>query len=304
MARDLAEQRRLCRSCGVDITQHARYTRWTKCSLCYWKDRFEQTEKEESLRRTLGETRTQLAAIQKQIDEARADVDRRRSELQAKAAWWTKLFGLPSDDLLIQLNRNYNSLRYEAERLETESRNLPERIERSKKVKKRFLDAKAARAAAERREQLQNQERQTFASAALSNIENEFDRNQLLIQSKDYRRGNAIDNYFRKQVAESVLKAFDEACVYCGCKADLTFDHYGLTKNEGGNFVLSSKNKDWIKMNIVVMCRSCNSAKAQAHYLTFFGSEVRQKVAESHKRILTTLLEDSEFQKILKRWNK
>ncbi|MCX6902257.1 MAG: hypothetical protein NTW03_02000 [Verrucomicrobia bacterium] len=304
MARELAEQRRLCRSCGLDITQHARYTRWTKCSLCYWKDRFEHTETEESLRGTLGEIRTKLAANQQQLDEARVDAQRRRGELQAKATWWTKLFGFPSDDLLVQLDRNYNWLRDEAERLETQCRTVLDSIERAKKVKKRFLDAKTARAAAERREQLENQERQSFASAALANPEEEFDRNRFLIQSKDYRRGNAIDNYFRKRIAESVLKAFDDACVYCGCRADLTFDHYGLTKNEGGNFVLSSKNKDWIKINIVVMCRSCNSAKSQAHYLTFFGAETRQKVAESHKRLLTTLLQDSAFQKILKRWNK
>ena len=200
MARELAEQQRLCRSCGVDITQHARYTRWTKCSLCYWRDRFEETETEESLRRTLGETRTQLAAIQNPVDEAKANVDGRRNELQAKTAWWTKLFGFPSDDLLVELNRNYNSLRYEAERLEKQSRTLLESIERAKKVKKRFLDAKSARAAAERREQLQNHERQTFASAALASVEDEFDRNKLRIHSKDYRRGNAIDNYFRNRI--------------------------------------------------------------------------------------------------------
>src|SRR5208282_2436268 len=130
------------------------------------------------------------------------------------------------------------------------------------------------------------------------------DRTLYFVQPKDYRRGNVIDNYIRSSFAASVLTAFDNACAFCKCNHDLTFDHYGLTKNEGGNFILIAKDKKAIKINLVVLCRGCNSMKGQQVYSTFFDENMRRALRTHQERLLAVVLEDANLMKLIQKWVK
>ena len=99
-----------------------------------------------------------------------------------------------------------------------------------------------------------------------------------------------------------VLELFNHRCVACGSAQDLTFDHYALTKNEGGNFVLIPVDRASIRLNIIVLCKSCNSAKSQFEHLLYFSDEQRQKAEAFQGVLLKFLLNDKEFLKIVKKW--
>jgi hypothetical protein len=181
---------------------------------------------------------------------------------------------------------------------------IPLDIERARTTKKRFVEAQLARAAADRCHNKQLQEHAEFADRSVGGLTNLFDRSSFYIQVKDYRRGNAIDNYCRQILEEAILTAFDGCCAFCGCDHDLTFDHYGLTKNEGGNFVLLSDDKRSLRINVVVLCRTCNSMKAQRLHHEFFTAKQQQAIVTYQQRLLSTILNDARFMKLIKKWGR
>ena len=69
---------------------------------------------------------------------------------------------------------------------------------------------------------------------------------------------------------------------YCGATSGLTLDHYGIPKNEGGNFVLFSEADGVPVLNLVVLCRSCNSAKGEIAHTQFFDAITVERV-RSHQ---------------------
>src|SRR5205823_384163 len=128
-------------------------------------------------------------------------------------------------------------------------------------------------------------------------------RTNFYIQRYDYRRGNAIDNYFRR-IEDAVFTAFGHSCAFCCSSPDLTFDHYGLSKNEGGNFALILADKASIRLNIVVLCRGCNAAKGQRSYQLYFSDEQRDRVTTCQRVLLESLLADEEFLRLIKKWHR
>ncbi|USN99125.1 MAG: hypothetical protein H6810_00135 [Phycisphaeraceae bacterium] len=120
----------------------------------------------------------------------------------------------------------------------------------------------------------------------------EFDRDRFVISKKDYRRGNAIDNYFRVHLSDLAISAFSGHCLVCGSSQSLTLDHYGLAKNEGGNLVLLLKDGVGFRMNFVVLCQGCNSAKSDRDYRMFFSADQIKLIHDVHVTIARRVASD------------
>jgi hypothetical protein len=146
------------------------------------------------------------------------------------------------------------------------------------------------------------QEYERFCAEAHHNLEREFERTQFFIQPRDYKRGNAIDNYFRNKISDIVIAAFGNRCALCGDHDFLTFDHYGLPKNEGGNFVLILADKSSFRVNVAVLCRSCNAMKGQSAHSFNFDDAQQEQVKAGQKVLLEALLRDKKFLSLLKQW--
>lgn len=195
-----------------------------------------------------------------------------------------------------------STLRQERSLLIDQLKDNPLHIEVAKKRKKRFIEAQLSRAAADHRQKQQHQEQAEFAERSVGSLANPFDRSHFHIQAKDYRRGNAIDNYCRNILEDAILATFDHCCTFCGSDHDLTFDHYGLTKNEGGNFILLANDKQSLRINLVVLCRSCNSMKSQRLHHHFFTEEQQRIILAYQQCFLSTVLNDVRFMKLIKKW--
>lgn len=295
---------RVCRTCGVELTPLS-YSGWTQCSVCYWRGRLEGREPLELLLKRRGDVKKRLADLPTYVDDAKAVFEKYRSQLEAKASWWRKLLALPvRDDTLAEYGSRYRALMDELGKLRRELDDLNRSIRGTRETKKRLQQAEAFRAASVKRRALEGQRHEAFTNQSEANLNHEFSRELYYMQPRDYRRGNAIDNYFRNRIPGVVFDAFDHRCVFCGSGHDLTLDHYELTKNEGGNYVLISRDKASIRVNIVVLCRSCNSEKGQLSFVSHFGASTRKSVAVHQSRLLQVLLADQAFMRIIKEWAK
>jgi hypothetical protein len=295
---------RLCRTCGTDISLHARYTRWTECSACYWKRRYESCESIPDLQRKRTEIQQRLAILDTEVPKAKKTLDEYSLRLHVVTPWFKRLFGPPTDSTLKAYEEQYQALYWEQSSLRSKLDHIPIAIERTRSTKKRFSEAQLARAAVDRRQKLQHQEQAEFADRSAGSLASPFERTHFHIQAKDYRRGNAIDNYCRNILEDAILTAFDHCCTFCGCDHDLAFDHYGLTKNEGGNFILLSSDKQSLRINLVVLCRVCNSMKAQRLHHHFFTEDQQQAILAHQQRFLSTVLSDAHFMKLIHKWGR
>jgi 5-methylcytosine-specific restriction endonuclease McrA len=301
----------VCRSCGIELTKGAQFNRWTQCSVCYWRDRMQRQQPIEVLLNRRSDVRVRLDSLPNEIKRHELALSERIKTLESQAPWWRKVsnaavgtscFSSEASSTLGPHRERLSILRADLRALEQEHSDLDRAIEAAKKAKKRFLNAQLARNAADARKQIQAEEHEKFCNSSTDNLQGEFDRKNFHIQVKDYRRGNAIDNYFRN-IEGTVLGAFNRCCVFCGTVHDLTFDHYGLSKNEGGNFVLVSADKASIRVNIVVLCRACNSAKGDRGYLFYFSDMQRARALSCQRALLDILLADQQFLKLVKKWS-
>lgn len=131
-----------------------------------------------------------------------------------------------------------------------------------------------------------------------------FDRNIFIIRQRDYKRGNLVDNFFRNEISLKIINAFENKCLKCGSVHDLTLDHFAIPKNEGGNFILFTKDTSSIKLNIVVLCRSCNASKGERNFMSYFEDQELNKAIEYQKKLLKFLLECNKCLQIIQRWYK
>jgi hypothetical protein len=291
----------VCRTCGIKLSESAQFRQWAQCSVCYWKDRAERSQPLEDLRNRLSEVRARLDVLPREIASLEQITTEYHAKLRNQTPWWRKLAGSWVDETLrSHWNRRF-VLDDELRKLKDETRNLESAIQNNKTAKKRSLEAQLARNVAEARKRTETEKHDKFCAASIENLRGEFDRKYFFVQPKDYRRGNSIDNYFRK-IEEKVLGAFSHCCVFCNTSHDLTFDHYALSKNEGGNFALITADKVSIRLNIVVLCRGCNAAKSQCDYLTFFNDAQRERAASYQNVLLNILLTDKLFLGLVKKW--
>src|SRR5947208_2233289 len=93
--------KRLCRTCGTDITVHARYTRWTECSVCYWKRRYENHDSVQDIQRERARLTERLKAITAELPTAKKKMEDYVAHLQKATPWFKRLWGRPSDSKLV-----------------------------------------------------------------------------------------------------------------------------------------------------------------------------------------------------------
>lgn len=271
--------------------------------MCYWRSRFEHLEPLENILKRRSEVRARLDVLPSEIEKQKQALKVYSDALRRNAPWWRRLTGNWQDQTVETYSRRLYNLNSESWKLEQQHSQMQMAVENAKKTKKRFLEAQRAQNVADARRQVKTEQHEQFCSASTNNLTCEFDRTKFYIKSHDYRRGNAIDNYFR-HIEDTVLTAFGHSCVFCDSSHDLTFDHYGLSKNEGGNFALILADKASIRLNIVVLCRGCNAAKGQLSYEHYFNDAQRDRAMTCQRALLETLLADKEFLKLIKKWHR
>jgi hypothetical protein len=305
MSRDRFEIKKTCRTCGADITDHAQYNRWwNQCSVCYWKDCLDRQKNQlEDFMRQRSEIRGQIESVTAQVQRLETDIEHHIANLPViKSSWWRGLLGPPRDEVLVGKYLHRLELQEDLKHLQGKQLQIESRLWTAKRAKKKFIEAVATRNATEEKRRLKAQEHERFCSETFHNLDRQFERTQFFIQPQDYRRGNAIDNYFRDKISDLVIAAFGNRCIFCGDHDDLTFDHYGLTKNEGGNFVLILADKSSIRINVAVLCRGCNAMKGQIAHSFHFSDDQQEQVKAGQRVLLEALLRDKKFLSLLKKW--
>jgi 5-methylcytosine-specific restriction endonuclease McrA len=141
-------------------------------------------------------------------------------------------------------------------------------------------------------------------ASEFQNILNELklDRDLFLIRKTDYKRGNLLDNFIRSKWKQTIHEAFTGQCFVCAAGSDLTIDHLWLPKNEGGNFVMCVGENALLSSNVLLLCRSCNSAKGEAGVEQFFSPHQMLELAKIQKVLSRRMMDDPELRKIAGKW--
>lgn len=296
-------EKRHCRTCGVDITSHARYTRWTQCSLCYWKGRLEESPPLEKLLNERGGLKHKKRQDDQALQSLEEEKLTKERSLKASAPWWKKLLGMDSaDDRLRELRVLVPKLWQEAYDAERHLEQVESSIKRVRHVRKRFDSAAWHAAVMHRREQEKSERKRDFDGRSTNAVADSYERDHFKIRKKDYKRGNPLDNHFRNSFVGQTIDAFNRCCLFCGSSHDLTLDHFGIPKNEGGNFVLALHNNSGIRMNVVVLCRSCNAAKGEIPFDQFFDASKLTTAIQCQERLLELALNDEVTMQVIRSW--
>jgi 5-methylcytosine-specific restriction endonuclease McrA len=126
---------------------------------------------------------------------------------------------------------------------------------------------------------------------AINPISPSVNREDYLIETQDYKRGNSKENYYRKTFALHLLETFDNCCAKCGDKENgVDIDHFIFSKNEGGCFIMRHKNGHLVN-NAVPLCRTCNRSKSDDSYRSFYSEEELLSIFEK-SMLMTKRLND------------
>jgi len=252
----------------------------------------------------LAEVRMRIVALSAEIKSLEEKTREHETALKAKTTFFSRLMHDWRDDTTFkEYQKRQRDLKSEFEALRSEYFSLDREISRGKRARSKFLHAQRARTESELRRRVEAEARENFRNQAVQSLTAEFDRANFLITRLDYRRGNSIDNYFQK-IQTTVLESFGNCCLFCGTTTNLSLDHYALSKNEGGNFVLIAVDKASIRLNVIVLCRACNAAKSQFGYQVFFNDSQRERAASCQRRLLERLLQDKAFLELIRKWSR
>ena len=126
----------------------------------------------------------------------------------------------------------------------------------------------------------------------LNNVYISDDRHDYVIKKEDYKRSNPIDRNYYKKYKLSLLSLYGNKCAKCGSVNNgIHLDHFVISKNEGGNFILQHKD-GFLVNNSIPLCQSCNSSKGDRYYRDFFSDDEVLELFTKNKEM--TLLVNSE----------
>jgi DNA repair exonuclease SbcCD ATPase subunit len=144
----------LCRSCGEDITEHARYTRWTQCSYCYWKGRLDHQPPLNDLLRKRGELKARINELGTPLGQLTPELRNLEQQLENELPIWKKVLWIsPRDDRLDKLRQSVQEVNRELWDVRREQEGLESTIRSARHVQKRFDAASRGKVAAEKRRQ-------------------------------------------------------------------------------------------------------------------------------------------------------
>ena len=258
----------ICRDCGESASGYYR------CRICYTKNSLSKVGASKDLVARRNELSVLLAPLELRESELEKEILAYSSRLEAGKSWWRKKFNVSvSDKKLDKLRSDRGKLLLgQLGNLLRELREVERKIKKRKKLEKQLRSACASKARSLdfERQRTQRHDRQVAASTTCVR-EFSYNRANYVVRKRDYKRGSKIENYFRDKQYDKVLRIFEGKCVNCDSTNDLTLDHFGIPKNEGGNYVLLSEANGAIQVNAIVLCRSCNSAKGERSFKHFWS---------------------------------
>lgn len=302
-------RQRLCSVCRTDITEPTRYQRkgkWRQCSPCYWRvcgDRPPAVEALLARRRGIDQ---QVAALSKALEGEKAHRQRLDALEKMPRTWSQTLkelaLGREADQFVLSSATRHSNLVRQLEELQRQAGDAERRLDKERRLRE-AAEAEARRTARRRAQQQKREEAtKAFAERSRSAALDSYARELFVIRKKDYKRGNPLNNHFGKRFLQQVLAAFQGRCLVCRGTHDLTLDHFAIPVNEGGTFVLLLADRSGIRMNLVVLCRSCNSAKGESSYRAFFSPSHLKDADTYQKRLLDEVLGDELTMEIIRSW--
>lgn len=162
-----------------------------------------------------------------------------------------------------------------------------------------------------RRKQEQTLARAERADAAIAAKKNLLiaelarEREYYRFQRTSYHRGNDIERFFRREWLPRVESTFGFMCPVCQDTSKLTLDHFWLPKHHGGNFVMvSATETNLLVSNAIVLCRSCNSSKADQAVQDFFTLRCFEVLCTATKRLSREMTSDSKLRDVATRYHR
>ncbi|MBU8920938.1 MAG: HNH endonuclease [Bacteroidales bacterium] len=282
-----------CATCEKQIFQ------FRQCRVCYFRGCLERYKPLDILLKECTQLEHEHAIFKKKRNEISDEAE----TFLRNMPLWKKILINKSDGNVKRLykeRRQVNGFLYQtAGDLITVQRDIKAVREHERKLRQ----ALRSRAETEDWERVARKESDRFRNDSLSVAgELDYNRHEFIIRKVDYKRGNKLENYVRNDLSSDILRIAENKCINCGLRNDLTFDHFGIPKNEGGNFLLFTKNKETIKANLVVLCRKCNSAKGEDSHLVFFRPEVLERAVRFHEKLVETVLNNKEAMLVVLQW--
>lgn len=158
-------------------------------------------------------------------------------------------------------------------REEEEQRRVEEELKRAEEASKRAKEAWVKRKEAQRRAEEEKRLAEEEFQRKISIVRISDDRNDYIISKEDYKRGNPVDNDYRKTWFLTLLKIYDNKCANCGDSSNgCDLDHFVFAKNEGGNFIMKHREGYFVN-NAIPLCQNCNRSKGDRDYNNFFSEE-------------------------------
>jgi len=244
----------------------------------------------------------EVAARRLRSDAALERLKAFQENLRTTKPWWKKLLAIEHNPALTELRQSYfaceNELRSGEKELDRISIDIPTVREIRKKLASAVSTHNSGRSRLRKAEEaFQASKRQSDAQ-----VNSEYNRASLAIRKADYGRGNKIDNYVRRFFQAMIVDVFGGKCLRCGTTFELTLDHFAIPKNKGGNFVLCVAESDVVRMNVVVLCRSCNAEKGETDHTHYFSHGELAFIMNANPIILKAVFDDRKFVRMLREW--
>ena len=176
----------------------------------------------------------------------------------------------------IILLKNFKKRKIEKKEAEQRAVEIAKRIAEEQwhaKMEKKRAEIEKKRKEAQRRAEEEKRLAEEEFQRKISIVRISDDRNDYIISKEDYKRGNPVDNDYRKTWFLTLLKIYDNKCANCGDSSNgCDLDHFVFAKNEGGNFIMKHRDGYFVN-NAIPLCQNCNRSKGDQDYNNFFPEE-------------------------------
>ena len=176
----------------------------------------------------------------------------------------------------IILLKNFKRRKIEKKEAEQRAVEIAKRIAEEQwhaKMEKKRAEIEKKRKEAQRRAEEEKRLAEEEFQRKISIVRISDDRNDYIISKEDYKRGNPVDNDYRKTWFLTLLKIYDNKCANCGDSSNgCDLDHFVFAKNEGGNFIMKHRDGYFVN-NAIPLCQNCNRSKGDQDYNNFFSEE-------------------------------
>ena len=176
----------------------------------------------------------------------------------------------------IILLKNFKKRKIEKKEAEQRAVEIAKRIAEEQwhaKMEKKRAEIEKKRKEAQRRAEEEKRLAEEEFQRKISIVRISDDRNDYIISKEDYKRGNPVDNDYRKTWFLTLLKIYDNKCANCGDSSNgCDLDHFVFAKNEGGNLIMKHRDGYFVN-NAIPLCQNCNRSKGDQDYNNFFSEE-------------------------------